>query len=182
MNNEENDLFLKQMKGVTPIKKNNRTPNKKTINKNKFIKKKTRLTNANNLENEKKTDAKRTHFSLEKSNIRKNIKKNILKINKKIDFHGKSLLEAEEIFSSTIVECFNKNKRCLLFVTGKGIFKKKDYDYSNKPRLYHGVIRAAFFNWVKSKNYSKYILSFEQASIEHGGDGAFYVYLRKNKN
>ena len=41
MNNEENDLFLKQMKGVTPIKKNNRTPNKKTINKNKFIKKKT---------------------------------------------------------------------------------------------------------------------------------------------
>ena len=182
MNNEENDLFLKQMKGVTPIKKNNRTPNKKTINKNKFIKKKTRLTNANNLEIEKKTDAKHSHFSLEKSNIKKNIKKNILKIDKKIDFHGRGLLEAEEIFSSTIVECFNKNKRCLLFVTGKGIFKKKDYDYSNKPRLYHGVIRAAFFNWVKSKNYSKYILSFEQASIEHGGDGAFYVYLRKNKN
>ena len=182
MNNEENDLFLKQMKGVTPIKKNNRTPNKKTINKNKFIKKKTKLTNANNLEIEKKTDAKRSHFSLEKSNIRKNIKKNILKIDKKIDFHGKSLLEAEEIFSSSIVECFNKNKRCLLFVTGKGVFKKKDYDYSNKPKLYYGVIRAAFFNWVKSKNYSKHILSFEQASIEHGGDGAFYVYLRKNKN
>ena len=32
------------------------------------------------------------------------------------------------------------------------------------------------------KKFSKYILSFEQASIEHGGDGAFYVYLRKNKN
>ena len=182
MNNEENDLFLKQMKGVTPIKKNNRTSNKKSINKKKFIKKKTRLTNANNLEIEKKTDAKHSHFSLEKSNIRKNIKKNILKIYKKIDFHGRGLLEAEEIFSSSIVECFNKNKRCLLFVTGKGIFKKIDYDYSNKPKLYHGVIRAAFFNWVKDKNYSKYILSFEQASIEHGGDGAFYVYLRKNKN
>ena len=182
MNNEENDLFLKQMKGVTPIKKNNRTPNKKTINKNKFIKKKTRSTNTNNLEIEKKTEEKHSHFSLEKYNIRKNIKKNILKIDKKIDFHVKNLLEAEEIFSSTIVECFNKNKRCLLFVTGKGIFKKKDHDYSNKPKLYHGVIRAAFFNWVKSKNYSKHILAFEQASIEHGGDGAFYVYLRKNKN
>ena len=32
-----------------------------------------------------------------------------------------------------------------------------------------------------SENFSKHILSFEQASIEHGGDGAFYVYLRKNK-
>ena len=182
MNNEENDLFLKQMKGVTPIKRNNRTLNKKKINKNKIFKKKNKLTNVNYSEIEKKRDVKTSHFTLEKPNILKNIKKNILKIDKKIDFHGKGLLEAEEIFSSTILECFNKNKRCLLFVTGKGIFKKKDYDYSNKPKLYHGVIRAAFFNWVKSKNYSKYILSFEQASIEHGGDGAFYVYLRKNKN
>ena len=60
--------------------------------------------------------------------------------------------------------------------------KIRDYNYIKKPKLYHGVIRSAFFNWVKSKNFSKYILSFEQASIEHGGDGAFYVYLRKNKN
>ena len=182
MNNEENDLFLKQMKGVTPIKRNNRTLNKKKINKNKIVKKKTKLTNVNYSEIEKKRDVKTSHFTLEKPNILKNIKKNILKIDKKIDFHGKSLLEAEENFSSTILECFNKNKRCLLFVTGKGLFKTKDYDHNNKPKLYHGVIRAAFFNWVKSKNFSKYILSFEQASIEHGGDGAFYVYLRKNKN
>ena len=40
MNNEENDLFLKQMKGVTPLKKNNRLINKKTNNKNKSVKKK----------------------------------------------------------------------------------------------------------------------------------------------
>ena len=30
--------------------------------------------------------------------------------------------------------------------------------------------------------FSKYILSFDQASIENGGEGAFYVYLRKKKN
>jgi Uncharacterized protein conserved in bacteria len=129
-----------------------------------------------------KKEVKNSYFSLESFNIKKNIKKNILKIDKKTDFHGKSLLEAEEIFSSTILECFKQNKRCLLFVTGKGLFKAKDNDHNIKPRLYHGVIRAEFFNWVKSKKFSKHILSFEQASIEHGGDGAFYVYLRKNKN
>ncbi len=43
MNNEENDLFLKQMKGVTPIKKNNRTPNIKKSNENKIIKKKNEI-------------------------------------------------------------------------------------------------------------------------------------------
>ena len=182
MNNEENDLFLKQMKGVLPIKRNNRTPNNKKINENKIVKKKTKLTNINYSEIEKKRDVKTSHFTLEKPNILKNIKKNILKIDKKIDFHGRGLLEAEQIFSSTIEECFNKNKRCLLFVTGKGLFKTKNHDYVSKPQLYHGVIRAEFFNWVKSKKFSKHILSFEQASTEHGGDGAFYVYLRKNKN
>jgi hypothetical protein len=39
MNNKENDLFLKQMKGVTPIKRNNRTLNRKKINENKIVKK-----------------------------------------------------------------------------------------------------------------------------------------------
>mgnify|MGYP001330151145 CR=1 FL=1 len=182
MNNEENDLFLKQMRGVTPIKKNNRTPNKKIINKNNLIKKKTTLAKANNLQIEKKRDTKQSHFALESSNIRKNIKKNILKIDKKIDFHGKSLLEAQEIFSSTVITCFNQHKRCLLFITGKGVFKPKNHDESISPKLYHGVIRASFFDWVSSKRLSKYILSYEQAAIEHGSDGAFYVYLRKNKN
>ena len=182
MNNEENDLFLKQMKGVEPLKKNNRLLNKKISKKNKIVKKKTKPIISNALEVENKSEKKHSHFTLESANIKKNIKKNILKIDKKIDFHGRGLLEAEQIFSSTIVECFNKNKRCLLFVTGKGLFKTKNHDYVSKPQLYHGVIRAEFFNWVKSKKFSKHILSFEQASTEHGGDGAFYVYLRKNKN
>tara|TARA_B110000014_G_scaffold257257_2_gene241567 strand:+ start:92 stop:640 length:549 start_codon:yes stop_codon:yes gene_type:complete len=182
MNNEENNLFLKQMKGVRPLKKNNRLLKKKINNKNKVIKKNTKPTNSQKLEVDKTTNIKHSHFTLESVNIKKNIKKNILKIDKKIDFHGRGLLEAEQIFSSTIEECFNKNKRCLLFVTGKGLFKTKNHDYVSKPQLYHGVIRAEFFNWVKSKKFSKHILSFEQASTEHGGDGAFYVYLRKNKN
>ena len=182
MNDDEIDLFLKQMKGVTPIKKNNRLPNKKAIEKNKIIKKKTKLTYANSIEVEKKRNVKNSHFVLESISIGKNIKKNLLKIDKKIDFHGKSLVGAEEVFTSTIIDCFNKNKRCLLFITGKGLFKTKDHNYNSKPKLYHSVIREAFFNWVKSKQFSKHILSFEKASIEHGGDGAFYVYLRKNKN
>ena len=40
MNDDEIDLFLKQMKGVAPIKKNNRLPNKNAIEKKKIINKK----------------------------------------------------------------------------------------------------------------------------------------------
>ena len=103
-------------------------------------------------------------------------------IDKKIDFHGRSLLESEDLFNDTIIESYNSGQRCLLFVTGKGLYKSKNYEEKDKPKLYHGIIRSSFVEWARSKKFSKYILSFEQASIDHGGDGAFYVYLRKNKN
>ena len=179
--NNSNDVFLKQMKGVSPIKKKNRIKNEdpKTNykpGKKNIVKKQEAITpNVN-------TVLKNSEFSLEKIDLKKGIKKGSFHIDKKIDFHGKSLLESEEQFNNTIIESYNCGQRCLLFVTGKGLFKSKNYEESDKPKLYHGIIRSSFVEWARSKKFSKYILSFEQASIEHGGDGAFYVYLRKNKN
>ncbi len=179
--NNNNDFFLKQMKGVSPIKKNNRIKkedpktNYKSEKKN-IVKKPEVITQNVN------TVIKNSEFSLEKIDLKKGIKKGSFHIDKKIDFHGKSLLESEGQFNNTIIESYNAGQRCLLFVTGKGLFKSKNYEESYKPKLYHGIIRASFIEWARSKKLSKYILSFEQASIEHGGDGAFYVYLRKNKN
>ena len=100
---EENDLFLKQMKGVTEIKKKNKVTNTKIIKKKKL--KKNIINSSKGSSTEKRTTSiiKNSNFSLEKVSIKKNIKKNILKIDRKIDFHGKSLLEAEGIFSSTII-------------------------------------------------------------------------------
>ena len=179
MNNND-DVFLKQMKGVNPIKKNNRIKKEdpKTNYKSgkKNIVKKQEIINQN-----VKTIIKNREFSLEKIDLKKGIKKGSFHIDKKIDFHGKSLLESEGQFNNTIIESYNSGQRCLLFVTGKGLFKSKNFEESEKPKLYHGIIRASFVEWARSKKFSKYILSFEQASIEHGGDGAFYVYLRKNK-
>jgi DNA-nicking Smr family endonuclease len=180
MNNSD-DVFLKQMKGVSPIKKKNRIQkddpktNYKYGKKNIVKQKKAITPNVN-------TAIKNSKFFLEKIDLKKGIKKGSFNIDKKIDFHGKSLLESEEQFNNTIIESYNSGQRCLLFVTGKGLFKSKNYEESDKPKLYHGIIRSSFVEWARSKKYSKYILSFEQTSIEHGGDGAFYVYLRKNKN
>jgi DNA-nicking Smr family endonuclease len=180
MNNSD-EFFLKQMKGVNPIKKNNKIEkeitktNYKTIKKNILKKKNTVAKDAN-------TTIKNTEFFLEKIDLKKGIKKGSFHIDKKIDFHGKSLQESEEQFNNIIAESYKKGQRCLLFVTGKGLFKSKNYEEGETPRLYHGVIRSSFVEWIKSKKLSKFILSFEQASIEHGGDGAFYVYLRKRKN
>ena len=179
--NDDNNFFLKQMRGVKPLKKNNKFYEKKTKRTENIKQRETLKLNKINTKKHKSTVSENL-FNLEKSKIKKNLKKRTIRIDKKIDFHGRGLLEAEEIFINTISECYNKGQRCLLFVTGKGLFKSKNIETTNQPKLYHGVIRSELINWVNSKKYSKYILSFEQASIEHGGDGAFYTYLRKNKN
>ena len=43
-------------------------------------------------------------------------------------------------------------------------------------------IREAFLQWTKKPELTKYILTIQKAGFAQGGDGAFYVYLRKNKN
>ena len=179
MNNSD-DVFLKQMKGVNPIKKNNRIK-KEDLKSNYKFEKKSTIKQKKTITSNISTTIKNSEFFLEKIDLKKGIKKGSFHIDKKIDFHGKSLLESEKQFNNTIIESYNSGQRCLLFITGKGLFKSKNYEESYKPKLYHGIIRASFVEWARSKKFSKYILSFEQASIEHGGDGAFYVYISKNK-
>ena len=175
--NDNDDVFLKQMKGVSPIKKNNRIKkeNLKTNykpSKNKLVKQKifTAPTGSATIRN--------TEYRLEKIDLKKEIKKKSFHIDKKIDFHGMSLIEAEELLFNTVISCYNTNKRCILFITGKGV-NKKETDYRNETRLYYGKIRSAFFSWIRKPEIEKYILGVEQASMGYGADGAFFVYLRK---
>jgi len=181
-NKKENNIFIQHLKDVKPIKKNNKItrplPKKQETSRIK-----------NKLENteRKKTFDKiqdanvKSKLIVEKSNINKKLKKGKIPINKKIDFHGCSLEEAKKIFLNTIDDCFLKNHRCILFITGKGVLKK-NVDGNKENKLYYGKIRNNFINWITLPSVQSKILNMQQASFEHGGDGAFFVYLRKNKN
>ena len=173
------DAFLKSVLATSPLKSSNTI--KKNIIKNTHIKeiKKKESEKFNFNSTEKKTLNKVSGtFKIEKINIKKKLKKGSLKIDKRIDFHGFTLFEAEELFFFTIKDCYLKNLRCLLFITGKGILKKNN-ETNNMEKLYYGKIRNSFISWVKNTKIEKYILGFEQAGITHGADGAFFVYLRK---
>ena len=51
--------------------------------------------------------------------------------------------------------------------------------FQGTPKLFYGKIRESFMRWVTKPELLKFILSVERASTKDGGDGAFYVYLRK---
>ena len=189
MKKKSTDVFLDLLTGVTPIKKNNTFKRSIPITKqpnmsNKDIK--TNLYTKNNPVfdemNKKPRIADKEKFKIEKNRINKKLKKGKISIDKKIDFHGHSLFEAENLFINTIKSSYLKNLRCLLFITGKGMLKKTDNTHQEgNPKLYFGKIRNNFISWTKKNELSRFILNVEQASIKYGADGAFFVYLRKQK-
>ena len=178
---KNNDIFLQSIGKVKPLKKNNKSFNelnpthiKETIKPKKVEKTRNiKQTIAIKVENNKK------NYKIESASIEKKFKKGKILINKKVDFHGLSIEEAKRKFFWTIEECFYSNKRCILFVTGKGL-KKLDRD-TTSTRLFYGKIRENFQQWIYEKNVSEKILNVTPAGFSYGGDGAFFVYLRKNK-
>ena len=177
----EEDFFLKKMKGVKPLNKDKRNTKKTNTNK-KFekINKKNEIKKIDKnpfFENKKNT----SEFNLLFGEVNKELKKGKVKIDRRLDLHGYSLHEARQKFEIEVKKNYSKNKRCLLVITGKGVHKKTINEEDLSPKLFYGKIKNSIINWINDEGLKKYILTYQDAGIENGGDGAIFVYLRKNK-
>ncbi len=105
------------------------------------------------------------------------IKKNKLK---KIDLHGYTLNEANQVVKKFILESFDLGYNQLLIVTGKGS-RSKSYDnpYLSKEL---SVLKYSIPEYIKeNKDLTSKIYKISPALQKDGGEGAFYVFLKKNK-
>ena len=59
--------------------------------------------------------------------------------------------------------------------------KKIQDEQDTNPKLFYGKIKNSIINWINEDNLKEYILTYQDAGFEHGGDGALFVYLRKKK-
>ncbi len=87
----------------------------------------------------------------------------------KIDLHGLFQSEAHEVLLKFIEVHVKKGSKHLLVITGKG-------------RPSPGVLRTKFADWLYNSPFRPQILSIRQAALRHGGEGAFYVILRRKKD
>ena len=95
-----------------------------------------------------------------------------------IDLHGFNLKEAKLRLKNYVFQAFNSNKRNILIITGKGK-PKAEWDLNLD---YRGVLRNEVPVWLEEAPLAGLILSVKKANSKHGGGGALYVYLRKNKS
>jgi len=90
-------------------------------------------------------------------------------IDGKLDLHGMIQAEAHERLNDFIKRAYAKKKRCLLIITGKG--KKGE-----------GVLRQKLPQWLSVPPIKDVILKIYPAAAEHGGTGAWYVYLKRQRD
>ena len=105
----------------------------------------------------------------------KNFRKNLIK---KIDLHGLSLEEANDTIYEFINKCYNENVSKIIVITGKGLRSKNILNpYVSKDL---SILKYSVPEFIKSKkNLIKKIYQIEDARVEDGGSGAFYVFLKK---
>ena len=100
---------------------------------------------------------------------------------KSIDLHGYTLEEANKSIESFIIKSYQENINKLIVITGKGIHSQNEKDpYVSKDL---SILKYSVPEFISNnKNLMKIIYEMKDAKIEDGGDGAFYIFLKKNKS
>ena len=106
--------------------------------------------------------------------------KNHLKI-KSIDLHGYTLEQANNAIEKFILRAFEEEVNKLIVVTGKGIHSDVEKDpYVSKDLSILKYSVPEFVN--NNQNLMRVINDIQDATIEDGGSGAFYILLKKKRS
>ena len=121
-------------------------------------------------------DNKRNSPNMDKKNFKKLVKGK-MEIEGTIDLHGLTADQAKIKLITFINHSYSLGKRLIIVITGKG--KHKGFDEFQRP--INGVLRQNLPEWLSGPSVSNKVLQVTQAQPKHGGAGAFYVYLRRQR-
>ena len=97
-----------------------------------------------------------------------------------LDLHGYTLEEANKNIEIFIDKSFYDGVNKLIIVTGKGLHSQNEADpYVSKDL---SILKYSVPEFISNnKKLKRMIYDIQDAKLEDGGSGAFYIYLKKNK-
>jgi len=97
---------------------------------------------------------------------------------KSFDLHGFTLEEANFKITELIKTSYTDGIKKLIIVTGKGLHSNNEKDPYVSKKL--GILKYSVPEFIRnSKELMKLIYEIKDASVEDGGSGAFYIFLKK---
>ncbi len=97
------------------------------------------------------------------------LKKGGMAIEARLDLHGLTQDEAYGALRRFLLASYERERRCLLVITGKG------------TREGSGVLRGQVPRWLNEASLRPFILAFSYAQPRDGGEGALYVLLKRRR-
>jgi DNA-nicking Smr family endonuclease len=108
--------------------------------------------------------------------IKKKVVRGRIEIDGTIDLHGMRQDEARSALYRYIQSRAARGDRTILVITGKGQKTIDDYTMAMTER---GVLRTMLPLWLSEPSLSIMVSGWTVASRGHGGEGAWYVRLRR---
>lgn len=106
-----------------------------------------------------------------------------LEIDARLDLHGMRQAEAHQYLRGFLLSCAARGLSTVLVITGKGgreTDEPRPFDQGHEGSG-RGVLKRVVPHWLAEPDLRAVVVSFREAGIRHGGDGALYVQLRKRK-
>jgi len=104
---------------------------------------------------------------------RQKIVRGRVEIDARLDLHGMKQSEAREHLSAFLHRAQSRGKSLVLVITGKGTAAAEGAE--------RGVLRRAVPLWLALPELRPLVIGFEEAAPAHGGAGALYVRIRRNR-
>ena len=97
---------------------------------------------------------------------------------RKLDLHGLSLNQANKIVKKFIIESFENGYKKLLIITGKGLRSKVHRNPYLSEQM--SVLKHSVPEFIKNdEDLFEKISRISTADLKDGGEGAFYIFLKK---
>lgn len=100
-----------------------------------------------------------------------------------LDLHGRTQEQAHRTLRHFITASHAAQKRCVLIITGKGSARETVHtgDRFTMPERKGGVLHRLVPQWLAEPELGLHVVAFHPAQPKDGGDGALYVYLRRQR-
>ena len=107
-------------------------------------------------------------------------KKKISLQTRSIDLHGYTLQDANRYIKDFIIKSYEEKINKLIVVTGKGLHSQNEKDpYVSKDL---SILKYSVPEFISNDEILKSLIyEIQDAKIEDGGSGAFYIILKRKK-
>jgi DNA-nicking Smr family endonuclease len=108
------------------------------------------------------------------------LKRGQLPIEGRLDLHGMTQEAARSALDGFIAAAHAQGKRAVLIITGKGLRPRGDFGDPWQHAI-GGVLKAMTPRWLNEAPNRARVLAFTEAQPRHGGAGALYVLIRRQR-